>query len=135
VGIRGAYVQACSARTCCFVAGAVAAVLVTLVTFLPSFIFILAGRPSSNSTHRQPCASRRRFNAITAGVGGVMPQPGPCFFAYHVAVAEGLAAGFDWNRQLIALGAAAQHCVPNKRSVIQVHRYCAMWIDLKTVTL
>ena len=51
VGFVGAYVAAPFGSGNLFLAGAVAASLVTWFTFLPSFLFILAGGPFVESTH------------------------------------------------------------------------------------
>ncbi len=51
VGFVGAYVEAPFGPGNLFLAGAVAASLVTWFTFLPSFLFILAGGPFVESTH------------------------------------------------------------------------------------
>jgi chromate transporter len=63
VGFVGGYVKALLGPDMLFLAGALAAVLVTWFTFLPSFIFILAGGPLVESTHKElmaylsrPCA-------------------------------------------------------------------------------
>ncbi|MGZ8218590.1 chromate efflux transporter, partial [Methylomagnum sp.] len=65
-----------------FAAGAVAATVVTYFTFLPSFVFILAGGPLVESTH-----GNLKFTApltgITAAVVGVILNLA-LFFAYHV---------------------------------------------------
>ena len=133
VAFVGAYVQALFGPDMLFVAGAVAAVLVTWFTFLPSFIFILAGGPLVESTH-----GNLRFTApltaITAAVVGVILNLA-VFFAYHVLWPEGLAGRFDWISALIALGAAVA-LFRYKRSVIQVIAACAVvGLILKTVTL
>jgi chromate transporter len=76
-------------------AGAVlAACVVTLFTFLPSFLFILTGAPFIESTHGQ-----LRFTApltgITAAVVGVIVNLA-VFFAMHVWWPEGFGGRFDW---------------------------------------
>ena len=65
-----------------FVAGAVAATLVTWFTFLPSFVFILAGGPLVEATHGE-LRLTAPLTAITAAVVGVIPNlalslPGMC---------------------------------------------------------
>ena len=52
-GFIGAYVHQAFGPDYLFAAGATAAVLVTWFTFLPSFLFILAGGPLVESTHGQ----------------------------------------------------------------------------------
>lgn len=87
-----------------FLAGALAAVLVTWFTFLFSFLFILGGGPLVESTHGE-----LRFTApltgITAAVVGVIANLA-LFFAYHVLWPEGFEGRFDWVAGLIALFAA-----------------------------
>jgi chromate transporter len=86
-----------------FLAGAAAAAMVTYFTFLPSFLFILAGGPLIEATH-----GNLKFTApltgITAAVVGVIFNLA-MFFAYHVFWPQGLAGRFDGAAALIALGA------------------------------
>src|SRR5690606_34283058 len=113
--------------------GAVAAVLVTWFTFLPSFIFILAGGPIVESTHGN-LHFTTPLTAITAAVVGVILNLA-VFFAYHVLWPEGLAGRFDWTSGLIVLGAALA-LFRYKRSVIQVIAACAVaGLVLKTLIL
>ena len=86
-----------------FLAGAVAAMVVTYFTFLPSFIFIFAGGPIIETTHRQPRITEP-LTAITAAVVGVIVNLA-VFFAYHVLWPAGLNGGFEWP--LLVIGAAA----------------------------
>ena len=133
VAFVGAYVQALFGPDLLFVAGAVAAALVTWFTFLPSFIFILAGGPLVESTH-----GNLRFTApltaITSAVVGVILNLA-VFFAYHVLWPEGLVGRFDWVSALITLGAAIA-LFRFKRSVIQVIAASAVTgLLLKTLIL
>ena len=106
-----------------FLAGAVAASLVTWFTFLPSFIFILAGGPMVESTHDQ-LKFTAPLMAITAAVVGVILNLA-LFFLYHVLWPQGFQGRFDWISALIAIGAALA-LFKFKRSVIQVLLACAM---------
>ena len=63
-------------------AGAVAAAVVTYFTFLPSFLFILAGGPLIETTHGQ-LRFTAPLTAITAAVVGVIVNLA-AFFAWHV---------------------------------------------------
>lgn len=74
-------------------AGAVAAVVVTYFTFLPSFIFILAGGPLVESTHGK-LQFTAPLTAITAAVVGVILNLA-VFFAWHVFLPYGFAGGCD----------------------------------------
>ena len=52
VGFVGGYAQGLLGPELLFVAGALAAVIVTWFTFLPSFLFILVGGPLVEATKR-----------------------------------------------------------------------------------
>ncbi|MEQ1881575.1 MAG: chromate efflux transporter [Burkholderiales bacterium] len=86
-----------------FLAGTVAATVVTYFTFLPSFLFILIGGPIIETTHRQPRVTGP-LSAISAAVVGVIVNLA-VFFAYHVLWPEGLHSGFEWPALLIGLSA------------------------------
>jgi chromate transporter len=122
VGFVGAYVQQVFGPEQVFIAGALAATLVTWFTFLPSFLFILAGGPLVESTHGE-----LRFTApltgITAAVVGVILNLA-LFFGYHVLWPQGFAGPFDWPSALIAV-AAAVALLRYKRGVIEVIGACA----------
>ncbi|MBO0642627.1 MAG: chromate efflux transporter [Pseudomonas stutzeri] len=122
VGFVGAYVQPVFAADQAFAAGALAACLVTWFTFLPSFLFILAGGPVVESTHGQ-LKFTAPLTAITAAVVGVIVNLA-LFFGYHVLWPEGFAGRFDWPSAMIALGAAVA-LFRYKRGVIQVLLACA----------
>ncbi len=117
VGFVGAYVQALFGPDARFLAGAVAASLVTWFTFLPSFVFILAGGPLVESTH-DDLKFTAPLTAITAAVVGVILNLA-LFFGYHVLWPKGFAGAFDWLSAALAL-AAAIALFRYKRSVIQV---------------
>ncbi len=85
-------------------AGAMAAAVVTWFTFLPSFIFIFAGAPLIETTHRQPGITAPLV-AITAAVVGVIVNLA-MFFAYHVLWPAGLDGPFEWPLLVIGIGAA-----------------------------
>ncbi|UVE16323.1 chromate efflux transporter [Pseudomonas sp. LS44] len=104
VAFVGAYLQPMFGTDQAFLAGAVAAALVTWFTFLPSFLFILAGGPLVESTHGE-LQFTAPLTAITAAVVGVIVNLA-LFFAYHVLWPQGFAGSFDWPSALIALGAA-----------------------------
>ncbi|MDY0012731.1 MAG: chromate efflux transporter [Rhodocyclaceae bacterium] len=117
VGFVGGYVKAVFGPDSLFLAGAVAACLVTWFTFLPSFIFILLGGPLVETTH-DDLKFTAPLTAITAAVVGVILNLA-LFFAYHVLWPKGLAGPFDWGSALIAL-AAAVALFRYKRNVIHV---------------
>ena len=91
------------------VLGAVlAATLVTWFTFLPSFIFILAGGPLVESTHGK-IHFTAPLAAITAAVVGVIASLA-LFFIVHVAFKPGapgvFPANLEWPALVIMLAAA-----------------------------
>jgi chromate transporter len=104
VGFVGAYGQALFGPENLFLAGATAATVVTWFTFLPSFVFILAGGPFVETTHND-LKFTAPLTAITAAVVGVIVNLA-LFFAYHVLWPKGLDGPFDPVAALIAAGAA-----------------------------
>jgi len=104
VGFVGGWTKAVFGPDALFLAGAVAASVVTFFTFLPSFFFILLGGPFIESTH-----GNLKFTAplagITAAVVGVIANLA-VFFAYHVLWPAGLAGRFEWPEALIGVAAA-----------------------------
>jgi chromate transporter len=123
VGFIGGYVQALFGPDMLFLAGALAATLVTWFTFLPSFIFIFAGGPLVETTHGD-LKFTAPLTAITAAVVGVILNLG-MFFGYHVLWPKGFAGTFDWVSALLAL-AAAVALFRYKRGVIEVIAACAV---------
>ena len=123
VGFVGGYVKALFGAQSLFLAGAVAATLATWFTFLPSFIFILAGGPLVESTHND-IKFTAPLTAITAAVVGVILNLA-LFFGYHVLWPQGFGGGFDAMSALIALGAAVA-LFRYQRNVIHVIGVCAL---------
>ncbi|MVV50833.1 chromate efflux transporter [Pseudomonas sp. PB120] len=123
VGFIGGYVHSVFGPDQRFLAGALAATLVTWFTFLPSFLFILAGGPLVESTHNE-LKFTAPLTAITAAVVGVILNLA-CFFAYHVLWPSGFDGHFDWPSALIAI-AAAISLFRFKRGVIEVLMGCAL---------
>jgi chromate transporter len=82
-------------------AGVIAALVVTYFTFLPSFLFILAGAPLIESTH-----GNLKFTAplsgITAAVVGVIVNLA-VFFAWHIFWPQGFSGAFDGISALIGV--------------------------------
>jgi len=103
VGFVGGWVKQVFGPDALFLAGAAAATVVTFFTFLPSFVFILAGGPLIETTHGN-LKFTAPLTAITAAVVGVILNLA-LFFAYHVLWPQGYAGRFDWPSALIALGA------------------------------
>lgn len=105
-----------------WLAGALAATVVTWFTFLPSFLFILAGGPLVEAT-KGDMKFTAPLTAITAAVVGVILNLA-VFFGYHVLWPDGLPGAFDWGAALIVAAAAIALFV-FKRGVIQVIFVCA----------
>jgi chromate transporter len=123
VGFVGGYGQALLGPNALFLAGALAALLVTWFTFLPSFLFILAGGPLVESTHND-LKFTAPLTAITAAVVGVVLNLA-MFFGYHVLWPDHLGGRFDWGSALIALGAAVA-LLRYRRNVMHVIGVCAL---------
>jgi chromate transporter len=83
--------------------GVIAAMLVTYFTFLPSFLFILAGAPLIESTHGN-LKFTAPLSAITAAVVGVIVNLG-VFFAWHIFWPQGFSGYFDALAALITASA------------------------------
>jgi chromate transporter len=133
VGFVGAYGKGLFGPDALFLAGAVAACLVTWFTFLPSFVFILAGGPLVEST-RHDLKFTAPLTAITAAVVGVIVNLA-LFFGYHVLWPHGFGGHFDWISALIALGAAIA-LLRFKCNVIHVIAGCAIiGLALKALVL
>lgn len=123
VGFVGAYAQALLGPDSLFLAGALAATLVTWFTFLPSFVFILAGGPFVESTHND-LKFTAPLTAITAAVVGVILNLA-LFFGYHTMWPQGFDAPFDSSAALIAI-AAAVALLKFKLNVMQVIGACGL---------
>ena len=104
VGFVGGWLKPMFGPDALFLAGAVAATVVTFFTFLPSFIFILAGGPLIEATHGK-LGFTAPLSAITAAVVGVILNLA-LFFAYHVLWPQGFGGHFDAVSAVIALAAA-----------------------------
>ncbi len=123
VGFVGGYAKAVLGAGDLFLAGVVAATIVTWFTFLPSFIFILAGGPLVEST-KGDLKFTAPLTAVTAAVVGVILNLA-VFFGYHVLWPNGWSGPFDWISAAIAV-AAAVALFRFKRNVIQVIAACAV---------
>jgi len=103
VGFVAGWTQQVLGQNQPFLAGVLAAVVVTWFTFLPSFVFILAGGPMIESTH-----GNLKFTApltgITAAVVGVICNLA-VFFAWHTFWPQGFAGRFDAFAALLGLAA------------------------------
>jgi chromate transporter len=100
VGFVGGWTQALFGSDARFLAGTAAACVVTFFTFLPSFVFILAGGPLVEST-RGDVRLTAPLTAVSAAVVGVIASLA-VFFGAHVFLAHGAPR---WDA--IAIGTAA----------------------------
>jgi chromate transporter len=123
VGFVGGYVKAVLGPESLFLAGALAAMLVTWFTFLPSFIFILAGGPFVESTHND-LKFTAPLTAITAAVVGVIVNLA-LFFGYHTLWPQGFTGTLDIPSALIAV-AAAVALLKFKLNVMHVIGVCGL---------
>ena len=104
VGFVGGWGRQVLGPDALFLGGALAATVVTFFTFLPSFVFILAGGPLVEATHGK-LGFTAPLSAITAAVVGVIVNLA-LFFGYHVLWPQGFGGRFDAMSALIALAAA-----------------------------
>jgi len=104
VGFVGGWTRELLGPQALFLGGALAATVVTFFTFLPSFVFILAGGPLVEATHGK-LGFTAPLSAITAAVVGVILNLA-MFFAYHVLWPQGFGGRFDAVSAVIAVAAA-----------------------------
>jgi chromate transporter len=123
VGFVGGWTSALFGPEALFLAGLVAALVVTFFTFLPSFVLIFAGAPFVETTHGN-LKFTAPLSAITAAVVGVILNLA-LFFAVHVLWPRGFDGPFDGVSALIgalAFGALLRY----KIGVIPVVGVCAL---------
>jgi chromate transporter len=104
VGFVGGWARQILGPDALFAGAALAACVATLFTFLPSFVFILAGGPLVESTHGK-LGFTAPLSAITAAVVGVIVNLA-LFFAYHVLWPQGFGGRFEWFSAAIAVASA-----------------------------
>jgi chromate transporter len=102
----------------------IAALVVTYFTFLPSFLFILAGEPLIESTHDN-LKFTAPLSAITAAVVGVILNLA-VFFAQHMFLPNGLNGQFDIISIIISASALLA-LVRYKVGVISVIAVCGLF--------
>jgi chromate transporter len=103
VGFVGGWAKQVLGPDALFLGAALAATVVTWFTFLPSFLFILAGGPLVESTHGN-LKFTAPLTAITAAVVGVIASLG-LFFLLHIGQKA------DGRIDVVALGIAAAAAV------------------------
>jgi chromate transporter len=126
VGFVGGWAKQVLGPDTLFLGAALAATIVTWFTFLPSFLFILAGGPVVEATHGN-LKFTAPLTAITAAVVGVIASLA-LFFLAHIAwraSPPGGASSIDWMALLIA-AAAAVALLRYKVGVIPVIAACAL---------
>ncbi|HZF78289.1 MAG TPA: chromate transporter, partial [Rubrivivax sp.] len=104
VGFVGAWGQQVLGAHAVFAGAALAAAVATFFTFLPSFVFILAGGPLVEATHGK-LGFTAPLSAITAAVVGVILNLA-LFFAYHLLWPQGFGERFDAVAAVIGVVAA-----------------------------
>lgn len=128
VGFLGGWARQVLGPDALFLGAALAAVVVTWFTFLPSFIFILAGAPLIESTHGK-LQLHAPLTAITAAVVGVIASLG-LFFLVHIALRSDPAGAPWWLRlNVVALAltaAAAVALLRYRMGVITVIAACGL---------
>lgn len=117
VGFLGGWQQLPLGADAPLLSGMVAAVTVTFFTFLPSFVFILAGGPLVESTQGK-LKFTAPLSAITAAVVGVIVNLA-AFFAGHVLWPQGLSGPFDSAAAIIG-GLALLALMRYKIGIIKV---------------
>ena len=105
VGFVGGWTGALFGTDSLFFAGVAGACVATFFTFLPSFVFILAGGPLVEST-RGNLKFTAPLTAISAAVVGVIVSLA-LFFAEHVFGSDRPLAQWDW----VAVGITALACI------------------------
>ena len=108
VGFVGAWTREIFGPDQLLVAGMAGAAVATFFTFLPSFVFILAGAPLVESTHGD-LKFTAPLTAITAAVVGVILNLA-LFFGWHVifpraTVAVPFSGGIEWFYALMSAAA------------------------------
>ncbi len=103
--------------------GIIAATVVTYFTFLPSFLFILAGAPLIESTHDN-LKFTAPLSAITAAVVGVILNLA-VFFAQHLFLPQGFDGQIDIIAAVISAGALLS-LVRYKVGIIPVITVCGV---------
>jgi len=127
VGFIGGWGKQVLGPEALFLGAALAATVVTWFTFLPSFVFILAGGPLVESTHGK-LQFTAPLTAITAAVVGVIASLA-LFFIVHIAYSERAGGLFGSRVDAVALliaTLAAVALLRYKLGVVKVIGVCAL---------
>jgi len=100
IGFVGGWQTAALGPDLLVLSAVIAALIVTYFTFLPSFLFILAGGPLVESTH-DDVKFTAPLTAITAAVVGVILNLA-LFFGYHVLWPNGFDGKFEAPAAVLA---------------------------------
>lgn len=123
VGFVGGWTHEVLGPLTVFWSGCAGAIVATFFTFLPSFVFILAGAPLVEASRGHPQLNAI-LSAISAAVVGVIVSLG-ALFAAHVFHLEQVLARWDWLAILIAT-AASVALLRFKISAVRVLLACAI---------
>lgn len=124
VGFVGGWTRQVLGPDALFLGAALAATVVTWFTFLPSFLFILAGGPLVEATHGK-LGFTAPLTAITAAVVGVIASLA-LFFLVHIA-RDARPPGWPVDAVALAIAAAAAVALLRyKAGVIPVIAGCAL---------
>ena len=110
-----------------FLGAALAATVVTWFTFLPSFIFILAGGPLVESTHGK-LQFTAPLTAITAAVVGVIASLA-LFFIAHIAIDTRASVRFNAEDLFVPAGTLVWRTL-TKAATVHIHCEHALWMEL-----
>ncbi len=132
VGFLGGWQKAVLGPDALAAAGVLGACVATWFTFLPSFVFILAGGPLVEAT-RGRLGFTAPLSAITAAVVGVIVNLA-VFFAGHVFWPQGLEGAIDWFAVAIAVGAVVA-LWRFKVGVIALIGVCGLLGALRTIVV
>jgi len=127
VGFLGGWAKQVLGADALFLGAALAATVATWFTFLPSFIFILAGGPLVESTHGK-LQFTAPLKAITASVVGVIASLA-VFFVTHIAYASSATGYFGLRLDVFALvlmAVALWALLRDKLGVIPVIAACGV---------
>ncbi|OQW40922.1 MAG: chromate transporter [Proteobacteria bacterium SG_bin4] len=122
VGFVGGWTKALFGADLLYLAGIAGALIATLFTFLPSFLFILLGAPAVEAT-RHDVKFTAPLTGITAAVVGVIVNLA-VFFAYHVLWPNGFGGPFEWFSAVIG-GIAFYALFKHKIGLVTVIGACA----------
>ncbi|MBF0427007.1 MAG: chromate efflux transporter [Magnetococcales bacterium] len=137
VGFVGAWVRQVFGPDMLFLAGFIGATVATFFTFLPSYLFILAGGPLVEATHGD-LKFTAPLTGITAAVVGVVLNLA-LFFGWHVlwpqaTKAAPFSGSFEWFSALVSL-AAFLALWRYKQEIMRVIGACALFGLLHTYLL